>query len=231
MRSIVRQASRGVDEAISTEKVDDISHGEYFTLMPATKPKTGTPDRSEYMAAYYLKRREDLRKIKHERYLENREEHIAAVQQSKAGMSNVEDDGTTPPVRRRWLVIGDRVYFNSRIGISQGEMRTVLDDLKRSIASQTEEEFTRNSIRQRKHLAYIKNRSGEIDRMRKYREKVEGSTPRKDSPVGTRITVTKRRWMVVGSRLYFNPKVELTLHDVQQAVRELRLSLTRSASS
>lgn len=222
-----------VDEVISEKKVDGVSHGAFFIGM-STKAKPTAPDRSEYMAAYYRKRREDLRKIKHERYLENREEHIATMQATKGrGKNAAVEAGGAPPVRRRWLVIGDRVYFNSRLGVSKSEMSTVVSDLQKSIARQSDdpEEFTRNSIRQRKHMDYLKNRKGEITRMRSYREKVFGSTPRKEEPVGSRITVSKRRWIVVGNRLYFNPKVELTLQDVRKAVSDLQKSVMRLSGS
>ena len=193
----------------------------------ATKPTT--PDRSDYMAEYYRKRRDDLRRQRHQKYLENRDERIAGVQQAKKSGKKPASAENAVPVRRRWLVIGDRVYFNSRLGVSRSEMDTVISDLRRSIELQKDdpEEFSKNSTRQRKHLNYLANRSTSVARMNEYREKVIGSTPRKEAPVGERITVSKRRWLVIGHRLYFNPKVELTMQDVRQALSDLRRTITR----
>lgn len=203
-----------------------MSHGAFFIVMATTR--TSAMDRREYMAAYYRRRREEIRRRRHAHYLENREDHIATVQQARQRATVTDEE--RPPIRRRWLVIGDRVYFNSRLGISASEMKTVISDLRASIARQTgdPEEFARNATRQRKHLRHLNKRAADLEKMRIYRQNVLGSTPRQDEPVGSRITVSNRRWLIVGNRLYFNPKVELTLQDVQRAASELRRSALKS---
>jgi hypothetical protein len=93
-------------------------------------PKKKQPARADYWARYYAENREREQLRKREWYLANREETIARVganQREKAG-------GVTYRVgiKRRYLVAGGRVYFNSRLGFTPAELRRIAAEAARA---------------------------------------------------------------------------------------------------
>lgn len=98
------------------------------------------PDRSAYMREYYLKRREEIRLNSHARYLDQREKKIKTSQdwRKKQGATTRDEAPVgkrieTSKIRRRWLVIKDRIYFNSRLGFSMDDLLTAMEDLQTEI--------------------------------------------------------------------------------------------------
>lgn len=185
-----------------------------------------------YLADYYLRNRDRLREQRHKRYLEKRDEVIKKVQENRPPPTQ-ERPADAPPLRRRWLVIGDRVYFNTKLGVSQAEMVTVLSDLQMSMrrlekADKAMLTALRNS--QRKHLHFLENQDTYKARMDAYREKVEGSVPRDEPPVGPRTVVSRRRWMVRGERVFFNPTVAFELADILKVMAEQQEAIKRLKS-
>lgn len=156
-----------ISHSDTLRRVDKIVTKRNYRSIMASSAKPQKPDRSKYMAEYYLRRRDELRQIKHQRYLDNRDEIIAAQQErnreknKKHNLKRAEKMAEakraaraakgakprtepppgvriSPPLRRRWLIIGDRIYFNSRLGFSPAEVNVALSELKTAIAARLE---------------------------------------------------------------------------------------------
>lgn len=93
-------------------------------------PKKQPAPRADYWARYYAENVEKERLRKREWYLENREDVIARVgarQREKAG-GQVYRVG----IKRRYLVVAGRVYFNSRLGFTAAELRRIAAEVSRA---------------------------------------------------------------------------------------------------
>ena len=83
------------------------------------KPKA---DRSAYFKKYREEHREELQLQKRDYYLAKRDQILATAARRGAPIRRV-------PSRRRYIIAEGRIYFNSKLGFSAGELRAALKEL------------------------------------------------------------------------------------------------------
>jgi len=97
------------------------------------KSPTKSAGRAAYLARYYAENIDRERERKRKWYLENREEIIArnsANQQQKNPIGPVYRVG----IKRRYLIVDGRAHFNSRLGFSASELRSIAREIIASTA-------------------------------------------------------------------------------------------------
>ncbi len=187
-------------------------------------------DRSEYLAEYYRKNRERLRAAKHAKYLENRDEHIAVAKQTNERLrprKTPEPPPGLPPLRRRWAVIQDKVYFSSRLGYSQSDLLTAVSDLQISLNHPHlwDEARDKMRIRSLRQNYTPEKRAKRAQAVAEARRAAGAGTK---EAVGQRMDPpTKRRWLVIGNRIFINPATPIDLDGLLRAVQAMRMEARR----
>jgi hypothetical protein len=88
------------------------------------KRRKAPPARAEYWARYYAENRERERARKREWYLANRDAVIARNQDNQRKADPV-GPVYRVGIKRRYLIVSGRVYFNSRLGFTPAEIRAI----------------------------------------------------------------------------------------------------------
>lgn len=99
--------------------------------MPCVKKKargTGKTGSPTYFQRYYAENFEKEQKRKREWYLENRDKAIERVQANQR-KANPIGPVYRVGIKRRYLIAGNRVYFNARLGFSASELRQIAREI------------------------------------------------------------------------------------------------------
>jgi hypothetical protein len=193
-------------------------------------------DRKEYLAEYYRKRRAKIRAQRKEKYLENREAEIArSAKKDKRNPNRKTSSQVGPPLRRRWVVIGEEIFFNSKLGFGSAEMVTALRDLHLSLDIRDQWNVPELNKRRRDHLRNFdeKRRAARKAAMAAARKGTKAKPVTKGAKAGEGLTLgtIRRKWMVIGTRLYFNPTQPLQVQELLRAMGQLQAEVRKRSDS